>query len=457
MPDRQGATPDDLGRDHRAAADASHAAVASVITSATPWQEVEPRARFTPRERLTLALLAAVFAIHFLDRQLLAILIPPIKTELGLSDTALGLLSGFAFAVLFSVAGLVIARIADRSNRARIITWSLVVFSGMTALCGVVTNFWQLALARIGVGAGEGGTNPASHSLIADTFHPSHRTTAMAVYSIGPNVGLVLAFGIGGWLAQTAGWRAAFFAAGALGLLVAIATRFGLRDEHARTRVALRDAAPPPLEAARAMFASRAMRHLVAGGTLATAAATGLVTWLPALFTRVHEWSLAQAGLFLAVVLGVLGAGGTYGFGRRVDRVSAGRLGPKALAVARLEVGLAVLIPVGLLADTGLGAAVLLGVPCLLVAAYIGPNLSLVQDLVDPRSRAFCAALLLLCVNLAGAGVGPLAVGALSDTLAADHGRQSLRYAMLVVPVLCAWSALHFWLSVAALEREGRR
>ena len=133
---------------------------------------------------MSLALLAVVFAIHFLDRQLLAILIPPIKAELGLSDTALGFISGLAFTLLFSTVGLVIARIADRVDRARIVTWSLVAFSVMTALSGLAMNFWQLALARIGVGAGEGGTNPASHSLIADMFAPASRATAMAVSAV---------------------------------------------------------------------------------------------------------------------------------------------------------------------------------------------------------------------------------------------------------------------------------
>ena len=172
-------------------------------------QVTDPSPRLD-RRRVTLALLGAVFAVHFLDRQILAILIPPIKAELGLSDTALGFLSGFAFAVLFSTVGLGIARLADRLDRARIITASLALFSAMTALCGLAGSFWQLFAARVGVGIGEGGTNPASHALIADLFPTQRRAAAMAIYSVGPHLGLVLAFGVGGWLAQTVGWRATF-------------------------------------------------------------------------------------------------------------------------------------------------------------------------------------------------------------------------------------------------------
>jgi len=399
----------------------------------------------TARQRGALALLAAVFAIHFLDRQLLAILIPPIKAELGLSDTALGFLSGFAFTVFFTTVGLVIARIADRADRARIITWSLVAFSAMTALCGLAASFWQLALARIGVGAGEGGTNPASHSLIMDTFPAHYRATAMAIYGLGPNLGIVLAFGIGGWLAQTAGWRAAFLCAGVLGLLVALAARVGLRDPRSQTPATLHGGAPGALAVARAMFASPTQRHLLAAATLATAGANGVVTWLPALLTRLHGFSLAQAGLFLAIVLGLIGAAGTYACGRLSDRASIADPRRKLFVLAGLQCFVALTLPFGLLAGSDVIAALLLSVPCVVLAGYVGPTLAVVQSVVDPRARAFSAAILLLCVNLVGAGIGPFAVGVLSDIAAATAGPASLRHALLLAPVFCLWSAWHYW------------
>lgn len=408
------------------------------------------------RRGITLALLAAVFAVHFLDRQLLAILIPPIQAELRLSDTAMGLISGLAFTAFFSTVGLAIGRFADRVDRGRIITGCVLVFSVMTALCGAATTFWQLLIARIGVGAGEGGTNPASHSLIADTFPLRQRATAMAVYSMGPNFGIIVAFGLGGWLAQTLGWRSAFFAAGLIGLVLAVATRIGLRDPRRLPSAGTRVASPAPGEVARAILRSPTLRQLFTAATLSTAAAVAMVTWLPALLTRAHGLTLAEAGVYLALVLGVLGAAGTYLCGRIADRVSVSDPRRKLYFLAILHVVLAVSLPLALHAEERMACLALLMVPCALGAGFIGPSLALVQGVVDPRARAFSAAILLFVVNLFGAGLGPLALGALSDRLVATYGAQSLRYAMLAVPVLCLWAACHYWRASVTLVRELR-
>lgn len=433
-----------------------HAPNAVVGTDPLRGRGLSPRHTILSRgeRRITLALLAAVFAVHFFDRQVLAILIPPIKAELGLSDAALGFLSGLAFTVFFSTVGLLIARLADRADRARIITWSLVAFSVMTALSGLATSFWELLAARIGVGAGEGGTNPASHSLIADSFPLQDRATAMAVYSVGPNLGVILAFGIGGWLAQTLGWRFAFFTAGLLGLVIALATRMRLHDSRGGVRVVRRADTPSAVKVARSIFRSPTLRHLFAGATLATAAGTGLVTWLPALLTRVHGLTLAQTGVYLALVLGVLGAAGAYACGRIADRASVSNPGRKLFVLAIVQSSLAVSVALALLAESQLTAALLFIVPCALVAGYIGPTLALVQGVVDPRARAFSAAILLFFVNFVGAGIGPFAVGVISDVLVPTAGPQSLRYAMLVIPLLCLWSALHYWRASPTLVQE---
>jgi predicted MFS family arabinose efflux permease len=405
---------------------------------------------------LTLALLGGVFAVHFLDRQILAILIPPIKAELGLSDTALGFLSGFAFTIFFSTVGLVIARLADRADRARIITWSLAVFSVMTAICGFATGFWQLLAARVGVGVGEGGTNPASHSLIADLFPMRERAAAMATYSIGPHIGLVLAFGLGGWLGQMVGWRSTFIIVGAIGLALALITRIGLRDPQTTIRHSHATQGPSASEVVHSLLRSRVLRHLFAGATLATAAALGLVTWLPALLTRVHGMSLTQAGVFLALAFGVAGAAGTYLFGRIADTVSIADASRKPRIVAGCQLLLAALWLAALLVEDRGIALTMFIISCVLIGAYVGPTLALVQDVVDPRARAFSAAILLLVVNFVGASLGPLAVGMLSDALAASAGPQSLRYALLATPALLVWSGLHYARATNGLARELR-
>jgi predicted MFS family arabinose efflux permease len=406
------------------------------------------------RPHLTLGLLGGIFAVHFLDRQLLAILIPPIQAELGLSDTAIGLLSGLAFTVFFSVVGLAIARLADRYDRARIITVSRALFSAMTALCGVATGFWQLFAARVGVGVGEGGTNPASHALIADLFPSRTRAAAMAAYGVGPHVGVLLAFGLGGWLAQSIGWRATFVVAGVVGLALALVAQFVLRDP--RTTPGSGRATPPmPMrEVVRALARSRPMRHLFAAATLAMATVIGALTWLPTLLTRAHGASLAHAGLLLALAFGVAGAFGTYATGRFADAVAAGDARRKGRFTAACQLALAAAWLPALLVDDSRLAVSLLLLPAVLTGAYVGPTLALMQDGADARARAFSAAVLLFVVNLVGASLGPLVIGLLSDALAAAYGPRSLSRAMLVLPVLAAWSAFHFHAATRAPARQ---
>jgi predicted MFS family arabinose efflux permease len=339
-------------------------------------------------------------------------------------------------------------------DRGRIITWSLAAFSVMTAMCGLATGFWQLLIARVGVGVGEGGTNPASHSLIADLFPMQQRATAMATYSVGPHIGLVLAFGLGGWLGQTVGWRSAFIIVGGMGLALALVTSIGLRDPRIailRTREVRQS---PPSEVVRSLLRSRVLRHLIAGATLATAAALGFITWLPALLTRVHGTSLTQAGIVLALAFGVVGAVGTYLFGRFADAVSIVDVRRKPLVIACAELLLAGLSLTALLVEDRGIALVMSIVPCALIGAYVGPTLALVQDIVDPRARAFSAAMLLFVVNLIGGSLGPLAVGMLSDALAASAGQQSIRYALLAMPLFLAWSGFHYARAVSGLTRE---
>ena len=175
--------------------------------------------------KYVLGILLVVYVFNFIDRQILAILLQPIKVDLGLSDTQLGLLSGVAFAVFYATFGIPIARLADRSSRVNIISASLAVWSLMTAVCGLAQNFWQLLAARIGVGIGEAGCSPPSHSLISDYFAPETRATAMSIYSLGIPIGIMIGFLAGGWIVEFFDWRTAFIAVGLPGVLLAVVVR----------------------------------------------------------------------------------------------------------------------------------------------------------------------------------------------------------------------------------------
>lgn len=404
-----------------------------------------------PRRRVTLLLLTLVFTVHYVDRQILAVLIPPIKAEFGVSDTALGLLSGFAFTVLFSVAGLVVARFADRVDRARVITLALATFTLATALCGAVSAFWQLVAMRLVVGLGEGGTNPPSHALIADLYPMHRRAAAMATYSTGPYLGIVLAFGGGAALSQAFGWRAAYLVIGALGILVVVAIAMLLRDPRAAVAPAAAHAPVPAASAARGMWASPALRHLLAAATLATAAAQGMATWLPAWLVRDHGLELARAGAFLALVIGIGGAIATIAFGRALDAASLHRPARKPRLTALGMAVVAVLWLPALLTRDARFALAALALPAAGTGAYIGATLAMLQDRVDPRARAFSAALFLAVINLVGAGLGPLLIGVASDAWASEAPGRSLSWALLLVPALLLWSAAHY----ACVARAG--
>ena len=186
---------------------------------------------FSPAARqYALSVLVVVYTFNFIDRQILSILLQPIKDELGLSDTALGLLTGFAFALFYATLGIPIARYADRGNRRNLIALALAIWSGMTALSGLAQNFWQLLAARIGVGVGEAGCSPPAHSMISDYFPAERRATALGIYSLGIPVGILFGFLAGGWLNEFFGWRVAFFVVGIPGLLLAVLVRFSLRE-----------------------------------------------------------------------------------------------------------------------------------------------------------------------------------------------------------------------------------
>ena len=401
-----------------------------------------------------------MFALNFMDRQILAVLAEPIKRDLGLSDTQLGLLYGLAFAVLYSTVGIPLARLADRFDRARILTWSVALFSLMTALCGAATSYGQLLLTRVGVGVGEAGTNPSSHSMIADLYPIERRSTAMAIFATGPCVGVLLGFLVGGWLGQILGWRAAFLIAGVAGLVVAAAAHLRLKDPGrfgAQGVIERSHAMPGPRAVWRALWQHAAMRHLFLGASVSSVAAYAAIGWLPAFLIRSHGMSVSAAGTALALTMGIVGGAGTLVGGLFADRLgkrnAAWRLRIVAIAcLAAIPAWLAMLVE----ADSAATLALL--VPCgALLAFYLGPTFAMVQSLAEPRMRAVTAALLQLAMNLIGLGLGPVVVGVLSDALQPAHGADSLRLALLVVPPVYLWAAYHYEAAARTISADLRR
>lgn len=404
---------------------------------------------------LTLFLLTGVYSINYVDRQVLAILVEPIKADLGLSDTKVGLLFGASFAVLYAAMSIPIASYADRANRAKLITGALTLFSFMSASCGLAVAYWQLLAARSGLAIFEAGTNAPSHSLISDSFPFKQRSTAMAVFSLGPHIGVMLSFLIGGWVAQFWGWRTVFLATGALGLSFAVLTTIWLRD-HRRLQSAPRHSATALTHAVRLIFANRTLRHLIAGGTIYSIAAYSLTGWLPTLLIRTAGMSPSAVGTILALIIGLMGA-----FGTVLGGVAADKLGRSSAAWRLRLVGIALLLMSPLLA-TGLLApdpALMIGflfLPCALLGFFSGPTFAMTQSLVDPSMRATAAAILLFFFTVIGLGMGPLITGLISDAIRPSLGGGSLRFALLWVSPLCVWAGCHYFLAAASVDEDLR-
>ena len=410
--------------------------------------------------RYALGLLLVVYVVNFIDRQILTILLESIKEELHVSDTALGFLSGFAFALLYSTLGLPIAWWADRRPRRTIIALALLVWSGMTALQGLAANFTALALARVGVGVGEAGCSPPAHSLIADLFPQSTRSTALAIYSMGIPIGGAIGYLAGGWIDEYFGWRVAFLAVGVPGLLLAGVVRATLREPTRGYWSPSRAAASSTTrigEVARFMLGLRSFVHLAIAAALHAFYGYGAAAFNPSFYRRVHDFEIGELGSWLAAISFFAGVLGTYAggaltdwLGRRDQRWFVWIPGLATFA------GVPFVISAYLAPDRYTSLLALAGAS-FFASFYYGPTFALTQNLAPLRMRAQAAAILLLIINLIGLGFGPQFVGWLSDQLAASRGIESIRYSLVWSVSVCAvWSTLHYLLSARTLRRDLR-
>lgn len=409
-----------------------------------------------PGHRTALVFLTLAYTVSIIDRMILSVLFVPIKAEFGLSDASLGLLGGLAFAVFYATLGIPIARLADGGNRKTIIVLSLITFSVMTTLSGLVSGLLMLALLRVLVGVGEAGVNPASHSIMADYYPPARLSSAMAILMSGNSIGTIVGLVAGGIISQHFGWRMAFVAAGVPGIILALLMIPLFREPPRGTFATAPLAAGTPTirETARAMLARPATRYLAVALTLQATLSYGLAQWLPSFMVRSHGVDLAQAGTLLGLVVGPVGILGTVLGGRFADRAAGAGLHRIPALVALASV---LAVPVLMLAFQIAGlwtfmALLLVGV--FLANIYFGPAMGLVQTLVQPRMRAVTAALISLSMNLCGLGLGPVVIGTLSDRFEAAWPGSGLGGALTVTSLIGLASGYCFWLCARALKAE---
>lgn len=373
------------------------------------------RASWYPR--YVLGMLVLAYVLNFVDRNLLSVLVEPIKADLGISDMQMGLMGGFSFALLYCLAGIPIARWADQGNRRSIIASGIAAWSIMTMVCGMARSYPQLLLARVGVGIGEAACSPPSHSLIADYFPPEKRATALAIYSMGVPIGVMIGFLCGGWIEYYFDWRTAFIAVGAPGILVAIILRFTVAEpirgrfekaNHRSGRLSL-------MAVIKELAGMKSFVYLQLGNAFFAFSGYGLAFWVIPFFIRSHAMPLHEAASYLAILGLLSGVTGAYSGGRLTDKLT------------RKNASWYFWLPAAVLAVATVGALFMLSSATAAVAltwyffhhlfnaAYSGPTYAAIQTMVKVEMRSQAVAIHLFISNLIGLGLGPLVVGGLSD------------------------------------------
>lgn len=424
--------------------------------------------------RYAVGLLFFVYVFNFIDRQIVTILAEPIKQDLQIADWQLGLMTGTAFAIFYCTLGIPIARLAERRNRPWIIGLSLAAWSGFTALCGLAQNFWQLVLARIGVGVGEAGCTPPAHSLIADYTPREQRASAMAFYSMGNPVGALIGVVTGGLIADAFGWRVAFLLVGLPGIALAVVVVLTLVEPRLKRAVAVaREAAQAPqtsfADVMRVLRGKRTFWYMAFGVSIVAFIGYGHAPFGASFFLRVHGEEIgalaAQFGLgpigFVGLSLGLI-LGVSAGLGVFLGGIIADRYGARDLRAYMGIPGIAVLasVPIytiALLMPTFLPILPILALNSILVSLWQGPVYATVQNIAPVHMRATAASVFLFIANLIGLGLGPLAVGAVSDILAGPFGMGSaegVRWALIGSQFLAIPAFVCFWLARRTIREE---
>jgi MFS family permease len=419
-----------------------------------------------------LCVLLVILAFNNVDGIALGLFLQNIKGEFSLSDTQLGFLTGTSFAIFWAIAGVPIARWADRGNRVTVITLTTVLWAAAVMICGMAANFAQLLLIRVAVAVGEAGCMPVGNSLLADYFSREERPRAIARYLLGTPLSLLVGYLLAGWLNQYYGWRTAFMILGAPGLLLALLARFTIKEprlEKTRQDVGfgLQDSGSTQSHAesalpdrsglkavARKLFLNKTYLQLVLAFSVVLSFDFARVQWLPAFFIRQYGMSTGELGTWLTIVYGLGGLFALYCGGELASRYAANneRLQLRVATVAYTCAGI-VWTGVYLTPNRNVAFA-LLALNTMLSALCTGPLLSIIQTLVPSRLHAQSIAILFLFSRLIGLGLGPLVVGISSDAIRSWAGQDSLRYVLMLLCPGNLWAAWHLWRASRTVTRD---
>ncbi len=390
------------------------------------------------KKHLTLLILTLIATIQFFDRALMVVIMEPLKQEFHLSDSQLGLLSGFSYAAAFAIAGIPLGWLADRSNRRNLLAILLAAWSALVALAGSAGSFAALVATRVGIGAMDAGGQPCSVSMISDLYSRERRSTAVAIFYVGVPVGMLLGFMLGAMVAVQYGWRQAFIVAAVPGFLLALMLfLFSREPQRGGSGIVAADGPPPSLaQTITFMRSQSSLVNVMAASVLVTASSSAMMSWIGSLLIRSHGLSIAEVGIITALAMGGFGAIGTILFGLLADRVGARDMRSQPRLMAFAAAMIAIMGSAVALMPTVAGAAISLAVFAAFVAGLNGPTYALSQSLVKVRMRATSMSSLVVLLNLIGVGLGPTIAGVLSDVFALRFGADSVRWSMVCVLVL---------------------
>jgi predicted MFS family arabinose efflux permease len=389
--------------------------------------------------------------LSFLDAKLPFILVEALKADLKLSDTQIGLITGPAFSLTYAICAIPIAKISDRYSRKRVINVAILAWSGLTAAGGAALGFASFALSRVGVAAGEAGLAPAAHSIIAGYTTPASRPKAMAIFGLGAAIGTALALGLGGWIADTYGWRSALFLVGASG--VALVLLVALTVKEPVRRADSTDSRILPKGNLKSLLGNGGIRNIVIGGALMGLSSGALNGWGPAYIMRSFDMSATDTGASFGGLMGALGIVGMLVGGFAASWLSkrhpgnAFRMLAAVFALASLF-QFASFIVNDYYFFLGLTAA-----STLFVAFYFAPTYATVQSLAHPSARSFAAAVTLFAVNGLGIASGSFLAGLFSDLLRPAFDADSLRWSLILLTFAKPWAAVHYYFAARAMDK----
>ncbi|MCK5791220.1 MAG: MFS transporter [Ketobacter sp.] len=419
----------------------------------------------TARAWITVAILMMAYVLSFIDRQILNLLVGPIRRDLEISDTQMSLLMGFSFALFYTLCGIPLGRMADRTSRRGLIAAGVLVWSAMTAACGLAKQYWHFLFARVGVGAGEAALSPAAYSLIADSFPPHQRATAISVYSMGIYVGSGLAFLLGGLVIHFASaqgdmvlpvvgtirpWQLIFLLLGAVGVMFCLVLLL-LKEPQRQGAGVGHEVSFGEVMAYIKLNRKTVLLHNLSFACLAFSA-YGAASWVPAFFIRTHALDPSDVGFIYGLLIGIFGSSGIIVGGRLSDWLTARGYRDAPMRVGLIAALIALPTFMGYAVDSLPVAIAAVGMGCFALAMPFGVAPAAIQEIMPNPMRGQASAMYLFVITLIGLGVGPTAVALLTDFVFQDD--QALRYSLLIISLLATSLAVLLLLASLRPYRE---